>query len=112
MISEIWLSLYLITNGNMSVLVSLLCSLAHLPVVCTLHLYDNCESSLPLELNFVNDPPLTDLQEMFDFPLTSLPTVAPSFPSIPIDTSVNDLPLLASLLPFSSVHELRDGWDL
>jgi len=36
-------------------------------------LYDDCDSSLPLESNFVYNTPLTDLEEAFDPPLTSLP---------------------------------------
>jgi len=68
-------------------------------MICTLNLHDNYESSIPLELNVVNDAPLTDLQEMFDPPLTSLPTVASSFLNTPMDTSVSDLPLVTSLLP-------------
>ena len=42
-------------------------------------LYDDYESSLPLESNVVNDAPLPDLEEVFDPSLTSLPFVAPSF---------------------------------
>jgi len=78
---------------------SLLCSLTLLPMIFTLILYDNCESSLPLELNVVNDAPLTNLEKMFDPPLTSLLTIAPSFLHTPMDTSISDLPLLGSLLP-------------
>ena len=42
-------------------------------------LYNDCESSLLLESNVVNDTPLTDLGEVFDPPLTPLTFVAPSF---------------------------------
>ena len=80
-------------------IVSLLCSITYLPMICTLNLHDNYESSILLELNVVNDAPLTGLQEMFDPPLTSLLTVAPSFLNTPMDTSVSNLPLVASLLP-------------
>jgi len=38
-------------------------------------LYDDCESSLPLESNVVDDTPLTDLEEVFDPPLTFVPFV-------------------------------------
>jgi len=31
-------------------------------------LYDDCESSLLLEFNVVDDAPLTDLEEAFDLP--------------------------------------------
>jgi len=51
-------------------------------------LYDNCESFLPLESNIVDNAPLTDLEEEFDPPLTSLSFVAPFFSSIPMDTRV------------------------
>ena len=47
------------------------------------NLYDDYESCLPLESNFVDDAPLTDLEEVFDPPLTSSPLVAPSFLAIP-----------------------------
>jgi len=51
-------------------------------------LYDDCECSLPLEANVVDDSLLTDLEEVFDLHLTSLPYVAPSFCSTPMDTSL------------------------
>ena len=59
-------------------------------------LYDDCEYSLPLESNIVDDTPLINLEEVFDPPLTSLLLIAPSFSSIPIATSVSDSTLLAS----------------
>ena len=71
------------------------------------NLHDDCESSLLLESNVVNDAPLTDLEEVFDSPLTSLPFVSPSFSSIPIDISVSDLTLLASFLHFTQCMGLE-----
>ena len=65
----------------------------------TASLYDDCESFLPLKSNVLDDSPLIDLKEAFDLPLISLPFVAPSFSSTPMDTSVSDLSLLASPLP-------------
>jgi len=47
------------------------------------------ESSILLESNVVDDVPLTDLEEVFDSPLTSLPVVAPSFSNTPMDTNDN-----------------------
>jgi len=41
--------------------------------------HDDYESSPPLEFNIVDDVPLTELQEVFDAPLTSFSVVAPSF---------------------------------
>ena len=57
------------------------------------NLYDNCESFLLLESNLVDDAPLASL--------ASLPIVAPSFSSTPIDTTISDLILLASALPLT-----------
>ena len=55
-------------------------------------------------------PSLTDLEKVFDPPLTSLPLVAPSFFSTPVATSVSDTTLLASPTPpFSKVLGVRDG---
>jgi len=62
-------------------------------------LYDDCESSLPLESNFVADAPLIDLEEVFHSPLTSLSFAAPFFSSTAINTSVSDL----SYLPLPSL---------
>ena len=62
-------------------------------------LYDDCESSRPLKSNVVDGSPLTNLEEVFDSPSTSLPFVAISFSSTPMDTSVSDFTLLASPLP-------------
>jgi len=50
-------------------------------------------------LYVVDDSCLTDLEEVFDPPLTSLLVVAPSFSRTPIATSVSELTLLASPLP-------------
>jgi len=44
-------------------------------------LYDDCESSLPIESTVVDDAPSTGLEEVFEPPLTSLPLVAPFFSS-------------------------------
>jgi len=70
-------------------------------------LYEDCESSLPLKFNGVDDAPLTNLEEVFDPSLTSLPFVAPSFSSTPIDTSVSDSILLASPLPLAQCTGLE-----
>jgi len=69
-----------------------------LPIIRRLEssLYDDYESFLPLESKVVDDAPLTDLDEVFDPPLTSLPLIAPSFSSTPTATSVSDSTLLAS----------------
>jgi len=45
-------------------------------------LYDDYESSFPLESNVVNNAPLTDLDEVFNPPLASLPLIAPYFSNI------------------------------
>jgi len=71
--------------------------------------YDDCESFLPLEPNVVNDALLTDLEEVFDPPSTSLPFVAPSFFSTPMDTSVSKLTLLTSPLPLAQCMGLEMG---
>jgi len=62
-------------------------------------LYDDSESSLSLESNVVQDAPSTDLEEVFDPRLTSLPFVTPSFSSTHMNTSVSAPTLLTS--PFS-----------
>jgi len=69
-------------------------------------LYDDYESSLPIESNVVDDAPLTELEEVFDLPLTSLPLVAPSFSTTPIATSDSDSTLLTSPLPLLDAR----GW--
>jgi len=70
-------------------------------------LYDDCESSFPLESNAVDDAPLTDLGEVFDPPLTPLTFVAPSFSSAPTDTSISNSILLASLLSLAQCTGLE-----
>jgi len=62
------------------------------------YLYDDYNSYLPLEPNSTIDTPLTNLEEVIDPPLTSLPFVAPSFSSMPRDITIHDLTLLASPL--------------
>ena len=70
---------------------------------CSLHetdprlessLYDDYESSLPLDSNVVDDTHLTDLEKMFDPPLTSLPFVAPFFSNTPKPLSLVTRPSL------------------
>jgi len=51
--------------------------------------------------NVVGDAPLTDLEEVFDPPLTSLPLVALFFSSTLVAPSISDLTLLASPLPLA-----------
>jgi len=72
-------------------------------------LYDDCESFFPLKSNVVSDAPLTDLEEVFDPPLTPLTFVALSFSSTPMDTSVSDSILLASPLPLAQCTGLEIG---
>ena len=72
-------------------------------------LYDDCESSLPLESDFVVDAPLTDLEKIFDPSLTSLPFVALSSSTTPIDSTVSDLPLLASHVRLAQCTGLEMG---
>jgi len=72
-------------------------------------LCDDCESSLLLESNDVDDAPLTDLGEVFDPPLTSLTFVTPSFSNAPMDTSVSDSILLVSPLPLAQCTGLEMG---
>jgi len=59
-------------------------------------LYGDCESCPPLESNFVDNAPSTDLKEVFDASVTSLPLAALSSPSTLVATSISDLVLLAS----------------
>ena len=72
-------------------------------------LYDDWESSLPLESNVVDDTPLTDLGAVFDPPLTPMMFVAPSFSGTPMDTSVSDSILLASALLLAQCTRLEMG---
>jgi len=62
---------------------------------------DDYESSLSIESNFVDNAPLTNLKEVFNSPLTSLPFVAQPFSSTPLATTASDLTLLASLPPLA-----------
>ena len=67
-------------------------------------LYDDYESTLPLEPDFMVNSPLTDLRE------TSLPFAAPSLPSILRDTTEGVLHLLSSSpLPFAQCTGLEIG---
>jgi len=59
-------------------------------------LYDDCESSLPLESNFINNAALANLEEVFFLLVTYCPFVALSSSSTPIATSISELTLLAS----------------
>jgi len=72
-------------------------------------LYDDQESSLPIESNVVDDAPLTDLKEVFDPSLTSLPLVALSFSHTAIASSISDSTLLASPLPLAQCTGLEMG---
>jgi len=53
-------------------------------------LYDDYESFHSLESNVVDDASLTELEEVFDPPLTSLPLVALPIASTPVTTSSSD----------------------
>ena len=64
-------------------------------------------SSLPLESNIVDDAPLTDLEEVFDLPLTYSSLVAPFFSSTPIVTSTSDSTLLDSPFPLAQCTGLE-----
>ena len=72
-------------------------------------LYDDNESSFPLESNVIDDAALTNLEEVFDPPLTSLPLVAPSFSSTPVATSISESTLLASPLFVAQCMGLEMG---
>ena len=69
-------------------------------------LYDDYESFLLLESNVVDDAPLTDLEEVFDPPLSSLPLVAPFFSSTPEPLALVTRPYL--LIP--SLKLSARGW--
>jgi len=60
--------------------------------------YDDCESFLPLESNFVDDAPLIYQEEVFDPFLTYLPLFGPSSSCMTIDTSIIASTLLVSPL--------------
>jgi len=70
-------------------------------------LYDDYEFSLPLESNVVDDTPLTNLEEVFDPPVTSSLLVAPSLSNTLIATSISDSTLLASPLPLAQCTGLE-----
>ena len=72
-------------------------------------LYDDYESSLPLESNFVDDAPLTNLEEVFDPPLTYSPLVAPSYSSPPTVTTTSDSTLLDFPFPLAQCTGLEVG---
>jgi len=73
-------------------------------------LYDDCEPSLPLTFNFVDDlEEMFDLEEVFDPSLTSLMFVASSSSSTLIDTNVSDLILLVSPLHLAQCMVLEIG---
>jgi len=72
-------------------------------------LFNDCESSLPLESDFVDDAHLINPNVELDPPLTSLLLIAPSFSNTPIDTIVSDLALLASPLPLAQCIGLEMG---
>ena len=72
-------------------------------------LYDDCKSSFPLEPDFVVDLPLTNLEEVINPLLTSLPFVAPSLSSTPRDTTKGVLCLLSFPLPLAQCTGLEMG---
>ena len=62
-------------------------------------LYDDYESSLPLESSFIDVRLSIDLGKVFDPPLTPSSLVAPSLPSKPRDITGGVLSLLSTPLP-------------
>jgi len=62
-------------------------------------LYDDYESSLPLQSNFVMNTPSTSLEEEIDPPLTHLLLITSPSPITPKDTTIRVLTLLPSALP-------------
>ena len=72
-------------------------------------LYDDCESSLSLEPDFVVDSPFTSLKEVIDPPLTSLPFIVPSLSSTLRDTTDGVLRLLSSPFPLAQYTGLKIG---
>jgi len=62
-----------------------------------------------LEFNFIDDAPLTNLEEVFDPPLTYSLLVAPSSSSPPIVTSTSDSTLLDSPFPLAQCTGLKMG---
>jgi len=72
-------------------------------------LHDDYASSLPLESNIIDDAPLTDLEEVFDPPLTYSPLVAPSTSSTPVVINTSDSTLLDSSFPLAYCTGLEMG---
>jgi len=70
-------------------------------------IYEDRESSLPLQLSFVDDIPYTNLEEAPDPRLTSSSLVAPSSISTRIGTTVSALTLHASPLPLAQCTGLE-----
>ena len=70
-------------------------------------LYEDGESSLPLEPSFVDDIPYTDLEEAPDSLLTSSSLVAPSSTSTRMRTTVSALTLHAFPLPLAQCTGLE-----
>jgi len=69
--------------------------------------YDDYESSLHLEPNFMVHTPLTGLEKEIDLILIPLPFVALSLSSTPRDTTIGDLTLLAFSLPLAQCTVLE-----
>ena len=72
-------------------------------------LYDDHESSLPLESAIIDDASLPDLEEVVDPPFTSSPLVAPSPSSTPLVTSTSDSTLFDSPFPLAQCTGLEVG---
>ena len=72
-------------------------------------LYDDYDSSLPLEPDFMVDSPLTGIKEVIDLPLPSSPFVAPSLSSTSRDTTKGVLRLLSFPLPVAQYTRLKMG---
>jgi len=72
-------------------------------------LYDDYESFLPLDSNIVDDAPLTDLEEVFDPPLTYSSLVAPCCSSTPIVTTTGASTLLDFPFPLAQCTGLEVG---
>ena len=72
-------------------------------------LYIKCESPLPLVSKFIDDAILTDLNEVFNPPLTSSHFVTPSFFSSPIAATISELTILTSPLPLVKCTRLEIG---
>ena len=72
-------------------------------------LYDDYESSLPFEPDFMADSPLAGLGEVTDPSLTSLPFVTPSLLSAPSETTEGVLSLLSTPLPLAQCTGLEMG---